>query len=89
MEFHTKSDYIRLWNLRAVVIHKSIAIGWMMAIQAKTVIPMFQLNCFVLDKGSIVIMPARGEELVAFHAVVSPPGFNQIQAALLSRGLTT
>ena len=63
--------YVLLGDLRAVVVDESVPVGGMVAVETKAVGAVPEDQFAMLYQGP-VMMPARLEHAVAFHAVVLP-----------------
>lgn len=85
--FGAEQDDVGLGDFRAVVIDKRVAVGGMMAVEAKTVCAMFELDVLVLGHGA-VIMPLCRQHFVALHTIIGPiqRRFHQDQSMRFARG---
>lgn len=77
--FGAEQNGIRLGNLRSVIIDKGAPVCGMMAIEAKAIVPVIEMDLLMFAHRPIV-MPTCGEKAVAFHAVVRPSVSDKVES---------
>lgn len=82
--FGAEQDDFTLVYFGTVVIDKCVAIGAVMAIQAEAIVPVVEFDVRMFGHRPIV-MPLCLEQLMAFHAIVTPPHFHEVESFRLAR----
>ena len=72
------------WNFSAVIRFPNVAIGWVVTVETELVRSVVENDVLMFDPYAIGI-PLGLQRLVAFHAVVSPSHFFEIESVNFPR----
>jgi len=72
-----------LANFRAIVIDEGVAVGWVMAVEAKSIVAVPKLDPGVFNHGQLMT-PARSDQSMAIGAIVTPAEQGKLEPARLA-----